>query len=220
VTFGLDAPADFSARNVAASLEHNAPRLEFDLVSPAGQVRVVLGLAGLHNLRNALGAAAAAEAAGASLDDVAAGLAAMKPVRGRLEFKPAIKGAMIVDDSYNANPGSLKAGLDAFRTFAGARWLVLGDMMELGPSADELHREIGAYARESGVERLLAVGQRARSAADAFGPGAAWFETVEDLIDEARRTLRSDVAVLVKGSRANRLERVTQALAPEPNEAL
>ena len=123
-----------------------------------------------------------------------------------------------MDDSYNANPGSLKAGLDAFRSFAGARWLVLGDMMELGKAADELHREIGAYARESGVERLLAIGQRARGAADAFGPGGEWFEKVEDLIAEARRSLRPDVAVLVKGSRANRLERVTQALAPESSE--
>jgi UDP-N-acetylmuramoyl-tripeptide--D-alanyl-D-alanine ligase len=219
-TFGLDAPADYSARNVKASLEQHAPKLEFDLVTAAGQVRVELALAGLHNLRNALGAAAAAQAAGASLDDVAGGLAAMKPVRGRLEFKPAMKGAVLVDDSYNANPGSLKAGLDAFRSFAGARWLVLGDMMELGSAADELHREIGAYARETGVERLLAIGPRAKGAAAAFGRGGAWFETIDDLIEEARRTLRPDVAVLVKGSRANRLERVTQALASEPKEAL
>jgi UDP-N-acetylmuramoyl-tripeptide--D-alanyl-D-alanine ligase len=219
-TFGLDAAADYSARNVKSSLEQHAPKLEFDLVAATGEVRVELALAGLHNLRNALGAAAAAQTAGASLDDVAAGLAVMKPVRGRLEFRPAMKGAVLVDDSYNANPGSLKAGLDAFQSFAGARWLVLGDMMELGSAADELHREIGAYARETGVERLLAVGPRSKGAAAAFGPGGAWFETIEDLIDDARRTLRSDVAVLVKGSRANRLERVTQALASEPNEAL
>jgi UDP-N-acetylmuramoyl-tripeptide--D-alanyl-D-alanine ligase len=173
----------------------------------------------MHNLRNALGAAAAAQAAGASLGDVAAGLGAVRPVKGRLEFRPAVNGAVLVDDSYNANPGSLKAGLDAFRSFAGARWLVLGDMMELGTAADELHREIGAYARESGVERLLAVGPRAKRAADEFGPGGAWFENVEDLITEARRSLRADVAVLVKGSRATRLERVAQALAPETSEA-
>ena len=90
--------------------------------------------------------------------------------------------------------------------------------VELGSAADELHREIGAYARESGVERLLAFGPRAKWAAEAFGAGAAWFENVEDLIAEARRSLRNDVAVLVKGSRANRLERVTQALAPESSE--
>jgi UDP-N-acetylmuramoyl-tripeptide--D-alanyl-D-alanine ligase len=218
VTFGLE-HADYAAREVRSSLEQGAPRLEFELVAPAGTIGVELALAGIHNLRNALGAAAAAQAAGASLDEVAAGLAAVRPVKGRLEFRPAVNGAVLVDDSYNANPGSLKAGLDAFRSFAGARWLVLGDMMELGSAADDLHREIGAYARESGVERLLAVGSRAKRAADAFGPGAAWFESVEDLITEARRSLRADVAVLVKGSRANRLERVTQALAPETNEA-
>ena len=217
-TFGLEV-GDYSARRIGSSLRDGAPRLEFELLAPGGTVRVELALAGMHNLRNALGAAAAAQAAGASLDDVAAGLGAVRPVKGRLEFRPAVNGAVLVDDSYNANPGSLKAGLDAFQSFAGARWLVLGDMMELGSAADELHREIGAYARQSGVERLLAVGPRAKRAADEFGPGGAWFETVEDLINEARRSLRSDVAVLVKGSRANRLERVAQALAPETNEA-
>ena len=218
VTFGLDA-ADYAARKVRSSLELGVPRLEFDLVAPGGTARVELALAGMHNLRNALGAAAAAQAAGASLEEVAAGLRAVRPVKGRLEFRPAVNGAVLVDDSYNANPGSLKAGLDAFRSFAGSRWLVLGDMMELGTAAEDLHREIGAYARESGVERLLAVGPRAKRAADEFGAGGAWFESVEDLITEARRSLRADVAVLVKGSRANRLERVTQALAPESNEA-
>ena len=178
-TFGLEV-GDYSARSIGSSLRDGAPRLEFELVAPGGTVRVELALAGMHNLRNALGAAAAAQAAGASLDDVAAGLGAVRPVKGRLEFRPAVNGAVLVDDSYNANPGSLKAGLDAFQAFAGARWLVLGDMMELGSAADELHREIGAYARQSGVERLLAVGPRAKRAADEFGPGGAWFETVED----------------------------------------
>jgi UDP-N-acetylmuramoyl-tripeptide--D-alanyl-D-alanine ligase len=218
VTFGLEPDAEFSARNVVSSVDQTGPVLTFDVIAPGGTVPVRLALAGLHNLRNALGAAAAAQAAGASLEDVAAGLSSVKPVKGRLEFRPAVNGAVLVDDSYNANPGSLKAGLDAFRSFAGARWLVLGDMMELGPASDDLHREIGVYARETGVERLLAVGQRARGAAEAFGPGAAWFENVDDLINEARQTLRSDVAVLVKGSRANRLERVAQALAPASTE--
>ena len=99
----------------------------------------------------------------------------MKTVAGRLELKPAINGAFLVDDSYNANPSSLKAGLDAFRSFGGARWLVLGEMRELGDSADELHAEVGRYARQAGIERLLAVGERSRFAVEAFGPGAQWF---------------------------------------------
>lgn len=219
VTFGIEQPADFTARHVVTSMEPAGPRLECDLVSPMGVERVRLAVAGLHNLRNALGAAAAAHAAGASLLDIAAGVAAVKPVKGRLEFRPAISGALLVDDSYNANPGSVRAGLDAFRAFNGARWLVLGDMMELGSAADELHAEIGRYAKESGIDRLLAFGPRSRFAADAFGPGGAWFENIDDLIAEARRSLVSDVAVLVKGSRASRLERVTAALAGLQDEA-
>ena len=118
----------------------------------------------------------------------------------------------MVDDSYNANPSSLKAGLDAFRSFTGARWLVLGEMKELGDSSDELHAEVGRYARQAGVERVLAVGERARYAVEAFGEGAEWFTDVDALIQAAQSSLRSGVAVLIKGSRANRLERVAAAL--------
>ncbi len=219
LTFGVDEPADFTVRHIATTIESKGPRQQFDLISPAGTARVCLELAGLHNLRNALGAAAAAYAAGADLSDIAVGLAAVKPVKGRLEFRRAINGALLVDDSYNANPASVRAGLDIFRNVTGARWLVLGDMMELGAAADQLHAEIGRYAKEAGIERLLAVGPKSRFAVDAFGPGGAWFEDVDALIDAARRSLGPDVAVLVKGSRANRLERVTAALARRPTEA-
>jgi UDP-N-acetylmuramoyl-tripeptide--D-alanyl-D-alanine ligase len=220
VTFGVHPEADYTARHVVASMQPNGPRLEFELVTPIGTDRVGLDLAGVHNLQNALAAAAAAHAAGAGLDDIVLGLAGVRPVKGRLEFRPAVNGALLVDDSYNANPGSLRAGLDAFRTFNGARWLVLGDMMELGSVSDQLHAEIGRYARESGIERLLAFGPKSRFAADAFGAGGAWFENIDDLIAEARRSLTSDVAVLVKGSRVNRLERVTAALTRAQGEAL
>jgi UDP-N-acetylmuramoyl-tripeptide--D-alanyl-D-alanine ligase len=216
-TFGFEQPAHFTAHKVNAMSDAAGFRIEFDLVTPEGTRPATLALAGLHNLRNALGAAAVAHAAGASLDDIVEGLAAMKTVAGRLELKPAIKGAFIVDDSYNANPSSLKAGLDAFRSFGGARWLVLGEMKELGDSADELHAEVGRYAREAGVERLLAVGERARFAVDAFGPGAQWFADLDALIAEASRTIGVGIAVLIKGSRANKLERVAEALAAMPS---
>jgi UDP-N-acetylmuramoyl-tripeptide--D-alanyl-D-alanine ligase len=213
LTFGVEQPADFTAQHIVTSIESNGPRQQFDLVSPVGTESVRLDLAGLHNLRNALGAAAAAHAAGADLSDIAAGLAAVRPVKGRLEFRRAVNGALLVDDSYNANPASVRAGLDTFRGAAGARWLVLGDMMELGSGADQLHAEIGRYAREAGIERLLAFGPKSRFAVDAFGAGGTWFEDIDELIAEARRSLVPDVVVLVKGSRANRLERVTAALA-------
>jgi UDP-N-acetylmuramoyl-tripeptide--D-alanyl-D-alanine ligase len=219
LTFGFEQPADFMAHKVHQVSDTQGFRIDFDLVTPAGTRAATIGLAGLHNLRNALGAAAVAYAVGATLDQIVAGLAAMKTVAGRLELKAAINGAFLVDDSYNANPGSLKAGIDALAGFGGKRWLILGDMLELGASADELHAEVGRYARQAGIERLLAVGRHSHFAVEAFGPGAQWFADADALIEEARRSLSAGVAVLIKGSRANRLERVSAALAAAPSQA-
>lgn len=219
LTFGFEQPADFTAHKVQSADETHGFRIDFDLVTPGGTKAATLGLAGLHNLRNALGAAAVASAAGATLDQIATGLADMRPVAGRLELKPAINGAFLVDDSYNANPSSLKAGLDAFRGFSGKRWLVLGDMLELGDSANELHAEVGRYARQAGIERVLAIGKHSHFAVEAFGRGAQWFADVDALIAEARSSLHAGVAVLIKGSRANRLERVSAVLAAAPPKA-
>lgn len=216
-TFGFEQPADFMAHKVRESGDANGFRIEFDLVTPLGTQAAVLNLGGLHNLRNALGAAAVAAAAGANLDEIVAGLAAMKPVSGRLELKAAINGAFLVDDSYNANPSSLKAGLDAFRNFGGARWLVLGQMNELGDSADELHAEVGRYARQAGIARMLAIGDRTKHAVSAFGKDAKWFDSIESLIADLRGSLTSGTAVLIKGSRSNRLERVSAAIAANPS---
>jgi UDP-N-acetylmuramoyl-tripeptide--D-alanyl-D-alanine ligase len=216
LTFGFEQPADFMAHKVR---EINSPagfRIEFDLVTPDGTLPATLPLAGLHNLRNALGAAAAACAAGTAVEQIVKGLAAMKTVAGRLELKPAINGAFIVDDSYNANPSSLKAGLDAMRSFAGTRWLVLGEMKELGDASDELHAEVGRYARQAGIERLLAIGEGSRFSVEAFGRGGQWFADIDALIRDAKASLTPGVAVLIKGSRANRLERVSAALSAGP----
>lgn len=212
LTFGFEQPADFMAHNVRTADEVDF-RIDFDLATPEGSRAATLSLAGLHNLRNALGAAAAAYAAGASLDDIVAGLAAMRAVAGRLELKPAINGAFLVDDSYNANPSSLKAGIDAFHRFSGPRWLVLGEMKELGESSIGLHAEVGRYARAAGMERLFAFGEHARYAAEAFGEGAQWFDDLDALTDAVRQTLAPGTAILIKGSRANRLERVAAALS-------
>lgn len=217
LTFGFEQQADFMAHKVQASSDANGFKIDFELVTPAGTQPATLGLAGLHNLRNALGAAAVAHAAGASLQQIVSGLAAMRAVAGRLELKPAINGAFLVDDSYNANPSSLKAGLDALRSFGGARWLVLGDMKELGDSSNELHAEVGRYAKQVGVQRLLAIGPSSHFAVEAFGRGAQWFADIDALIGEARSTLAPGIAVLIKGSRANRLERVAAALAVSPS---
>ncbi|MBC7984450.1 MAG: UDP-N-acetylmuramoyl-tripeptide--D-alanyl-D-alanine ligase, partial [Candidatus Obscuribacterales bacterium] len=199
--------------NVRGRAATSGFNFEFDLVTPLGTRATTLALAGEHNLRNALGAAAAAYAAGATVDQIVDGLGAMRAVAGRLELKPAIHGAFLIDDSYNANPSSLRAGLDTLQSLGGRRWLVLGDMLELGTGADELHSQIGAYARETGIEHLWAIGPRSKFAVKAFGKGGMWFDSIEELITAVQSALAPSVTVLIKGSRANKLERVAGALS-------
>jgi UDP-N-acetylmuramoyl-tripeptide--D-alanyl-D-alanine ligase len=212
ITFGMRERADFAAVNVRARTADAAPALEFELVCPLGRRQVPLALAGEHNVMNALAAAAAAHAAGATLDAIADGLAGMRAVAGRLEFKALAAGGRLIDDSYNANPASVRAGLRALTALPDEHWLVLGEMRELGEESARLHADIGDFARECGVKRLFAVGDEARHAVETFGAGATWFAVVEDLIESLRGEVRSGVTVLVKGSRSNRLERVAIAL--------
>ncbi|MCC6170844.1 MAG: UDP-N-acetylmuramoyl-tripeptide--D-alanyl-D-alanine ligase [Gammaproteobacteria bacterium] len=214
VGFGLDAAADFRAVEVATSVGADGFRTRFALISPQGRASVELRLAGMHNVGNALGAAAAAVSAGASLEQVAAGLGAMRPVPGRLNFRTARSGAWVIDDSYNANPSSMLAGIDVLADLDGRRWLVIGDMAELGEFAADSHAEIGRYARERGIERLYATGTLAGIAVERFGAGARWFPDGESLARTLDAELEAGVRVLVKGSRVNRLERVVETIAP------
>jgi len=219
LTFGIEQPADFTARQVVAGHSGDAFETHFELHTPQGVAAVTLHLAGPHNLCNALGAAAAAHAAGATLADIQAGLNAMRPVGGRLQPKAAIRGAALIDDSYNANPNSVRAGLDALQSLGGRRWLIFGEMRELGPDAVRLHTEVGAYARDAGVERLLAVGKHAQHTVTAFGAGAEWFASLDELIAVVQSSIAPGITVLIKGSRGNRLERAAAALAAESGAA-
>ena len=212
-TFGIDQPADFTASKVLAHHDESGFHTRFELIAPTGACGVSLQLAGIHNLRNALAAAAAAYAAGATLEQIQAGLDAMRPVGGRLQPRPALQGAFMIDDSYNANPNSVRAGIDALRSRGGRRWLIFGDMLELGQGSAALHTEIGVYAKDAGVERLLAIGKDAQHSVNAFGAGAQWFSSLEELIESAKASLEPGVTVLIKGSRGNRLERAVTALS-------
>jgi UDP-N-acetylmuramoyl-tripeptide--D-alanyl-D-alanine ligase len=211
-TFGVVQPADFSATDMHTEISPSGFVTRFTLRAPAGTMPIELHLAGGHNVLNALCAAAAAAAAGASLDAVRAGLATMRPVPGRLQFKTAPSGAWIVDDSYNANPSSMKAGIEVLASVDARRWLVMGDMGELGSFADASHGEIGRFARNHRIDRLFATGPLSRLAVEAFGPGAEWFADTEALARSVNAELTREVCVLVKGSRMNRLERVVEAL--------
>jgi UDP-N-acetylmuramoyl-tripeptide--D-alanyl-D-alanine ligase len=211
-SFGTSAHAQYRASGIRESLDDAGFSLEFDLTTPVGTVAVRLGLGGQHNVVNAAGAAAAAMSAGASLEQVVAGLASVRPVPGRLQPRRTRHGARLIDDSYNANPSSVRAGIDVLVGLGGKPWLVFADMGELGAHAHASHVEIGEYARQKGVERLFATGKLATLSAEAFGKGAAWFPDTESLARALDGALQADVCVLVKGSRSNRLERVVTAL--------
>ena len=184
------------------------------LHTPAGSVSVALRLAGAHNVKNALAATACALAAGAPLEAVKRGLEAFEPVKGRSQMKAAtLRGARValVDDTYNANPDSVRAAIEVLAAMPAPRLLLLGDMGEVGDRGPAFHAEVGAYARERGIEHLWCAGAQSAAAADAFGSGARHFESVPALI-AARAGLPAAASLLVKGSRFMAMERVVQAL--------
>lgn len=208
VVFGLDHEADVSAR-----WQGDIDASDIQLSTPRGSMETRIALPGRHNVMNALAAAAAALAAGIDVEVIAAGLADVQPVRGRWQALSGIAGARIINDTYNANPASLEAGLALLSKGAGEPWLVLGDMGELGDTGKELHEKMGKAARRAGVQRLFTLGELAGLAAEAFGDGASAFADVDALIVALRDALHADAIVLVKGSRAMRMERVVEALS-------
>ncbi len=185
-------------------------------LTPAGAAEFTLHAAGAHNVRNALAAVAAALAAGAPMSAIAQGLESFRPVAGRsrlLTWQRAAERVTLVDDSYNANPDSVRAAVDLLVALPGPHWLVLGDMGEVGTKGPEFHTEVGAYAHAQGIERLWTVGLLGVHAARAFGSAARHFDSVEVLLAELPRAPRC-ASALVKGSRFMRMERVVAALAP------
>jgi UDP-N-acetylmuramoyl-tripeptide--D-alanyl-D-alanine ligase len=176
-------------------------------LGPAATVRP----SGAHNVSNALAAAACAHAAGVPVATIAKGLEAVKPYTGRMQTRRALSGATLIDDSYNANPDSVRAAIDVLAACAAPTVLVLGDMGEVGAQGPLFHREIGAYARERGIGALYALGDASREAVSAFGQGARHFASPEHL----QAALPAAGTVLVKGSRFMRMERVVAALTGE-----
>lgn len=213
MTFGLDVAAD-----VSADYQLKADSSEIALKTPRGTATLQLAVPGLHNVRNALAATAAALAMGTSLEAIVAGLQAYGGVKGRLQRKPGKQGASIIDDTYNANPASMRAAIDVLAACPGKRVLVLGDMGELGADAAAMHREIGAYARKAGLETLLVLGELAKEMAAGFGNGARHFESPEALAEVLAKQLSADTTVLVKGSRFMRMERVVNLLLADDND--
>ncbi len=206
--FGLDAKADITADDVALAAEGS----EFELRLPGAHAHVRLPLPGRHNVANALAAAALAQAAGADPAAIVAGLEDAKAVAGRLRRRISPAGWVVFDDSYNANPGSALAAVATLALQPGERWLVLGDMAELGPDAPALHARIGKATRDQGIARLYTVGALAEHAARAFGDEARSFAGQAGLITALQADLHAGVSVLVKGSHSSHMDHVVAAL--------
>jgi UDP-N-acetylmuramoyl-tripeptide--D-alanyl-D-alanine ligase len=181
------------------------------VATPVGEIDVNLPVPGEHNVHNALAATAAALAIGVPAAAIKAGLEAFAPVAGRGVRRTLPNGALLIDDSYNANPDSVRAAIDLLAQLPAPRVLVLGDMGEVGNDGPAFHREVGAYARERGIDTLLALGDATRDSVAAFGAGAQHFEALEPLVT-AVQAAGADASLLVKGSRFMRMERVVAAL--------
>ena len=213
--YGLDHPADIGADII----EQRADGSRFVLSTPHGDAEVTLPLPGRHNIANALAAAAIALALDVPMDTIVAGLEQVSGVAGRLRREVMAGGWTLIDDSYNANPSSMAAAIDTLLLADGERWLVLGDMAELGPEARALHSGIGERARERGVERLFAVGPLGVATVEAFGAQGEHFNDKPALIAALQAQLHAGVTCLVKGSRSAGMEQVVAALGGHPGHA-
>lgn len=209
ITYGFDPNADLQAAKVSCDAlgRHGFTPVWRGQALP----RVQLGLAGRHNVANALAASAAALALSDSSAGAIARLEGFDGVPGRLQVLDGPSGGRLLDDSYNANPGAVMAAMDTLMTFAGPHWVALGAMGELGVESARLHADVGHYAQALGVEMLLTVGDEAQPASQAF-VGGRHFESLDALIDTLSKALPEGATLLIKGSRCARMERVVAAL--------
>jgi UDP-N-acetylmuramoyl-tripeptide--D-alanyl-D-alanine ligase len=210
LTFSMTDPsADIHAENIVVAAQQPS---HFSLCIGDQYTTITLSLAGLHNVRNALAAAALASACGCAPAAIAKGLRLMQAVAGRMQQREGHAGAVVYDDSYNANPGSAKAAIDALAQSDGQRILVLGDMGELGDDAIKLHAEVGHYAKVKGIDALYAVGPLSAHVCEAFGENAYWFSQQAELVRALVPALNSTATCVVKGSRSARMEVVVAAI--------
>lgn len=206
-TFGIEQAAD-----VRAVLHQHGLETLLELTAPEGDTEFRLAVPGRHNARNAVAAAAACLAAGVPLAAVVAGLERFSGVKGRLQVRAGREGAVVLDDTYNANPDSVRAGIKVLAATIGRKILVLGDMGEIGEASGQYHDEIGGYAKSQGVDLLFAIGDACQQAVRNFGEGARHFTDIEKLIAAVNKEMGPETTVLVKGSRFMKMERVADAI--------
>jgi UDP-N-acetylmuramoyl-tripeptide--D-alanyl-D-alanine ligase len=211
VSFGLTETADIYAKDISSSLTNRGFTTSFTLQADSESLGIKLGLAGVHNVRNALAAAAASLQLGFTLAEIKQGLENVKPVTGRMQPVLGRKGNTVIDDTYNANPASLQAALSALNPQEN-NWLILGAFAELGPDSIAIHSEMGNLIKSMPVSRLFATGELTKSTVAAFGDGAAFFENQQQLIQALNQELTGSETLLIKGSRSQKMENVVAAL--------
>ena len=212
LSFGLKSKAD-----VSAEVKMNGDgRQQIQLQTPVGEIEFFLDLLGEHNVRNALAASAVAIALNIPLKFIAQAFKKFGGVVGRLTRCAGFNDALVIDDTYNANPDSMKAAIDVLATQIGTKIMVMGDMAELGESESSLHAEIGTYAKQNGVEMLYTLGKNSQMAARAFGCNAQAFNSIEQLVNAVKKNMNDHSVVLIKGSRFMKMERVVNAIVQHP----
>jgi UDP-N-acetylmuramoyl-tripeptide--D-alanyl-D-alanine ligase len=216
ITFGLNKPAD-----VAAEYAVLDGAMQIRLTTPEGLLEFNLSALGKHNVSNALAASAVAVALGVANESIAQGLSQFDGVKGRLHLYAGYQQAVVIDDTYNANPDSMKAAIDvlAQQDSAGHKKLifVMGDMAELGNESNGMHAEIGQYAKKSKVSMLFTFGNLSKLASEAFGEDSRHFNSLETLVASVKAEMQKDTCVLVKGSRSMKMERVVEAIVNDKN---
>jgi UDP-N-acetylmuramoyl-tripeptide--D-alanyl-D-alanine ligase len=213
----LDFALHTDASQIEAAVTGKLVGATLTINTPQGALEVALQVLGEHNARNALAATAAAIAANVSLDAVKRGLEAFEPVKGRLQVKRAvlkpIEGATVIDDTYNSNPDSMRAAIDALASQPSPRVLVMGDMGEVGDQGPAFHREVGTYAAQRGIDVLYALGDASIDSSKVFGPAGQHFTDITSLIAALTGAgFGPDATFLVKGSRFMQMERVVDAV--------
>ncbi len=215
ITFGLDKTADVTAKEIAFSAANKKFITGFTLLTEQGEINIQLGLAGQHNVINALAAAASCLSLGAELQQIKQGLEAMQAVTGRLQALVGKQDVLVIDDTYNANPSSVKAAVDVLMQCKGEPWFVLGALAEMGDESIKKHEELGELIKSMNVVRLLTIGSDAQSTSDTFGKGATFFNSQQQLIDYLDQQLKGNETVLVKGSRSQKMENIVASLVSD-----
>lgn len=212
ISFGLSQTADVRADNISTLVHEQQFKTHFNLSIAGKNLPISLALAGKHNVKNALAASAACFALGMSLAQIQTGLQQVTAVNGRLQLFATEAGTTLINDTYNANPSSLAVALDVLKQCLGEPWVALGAFGELGAASKEIHSDMGKQIKNAGVQRLFATGAMAENTVQAYGEGGTYFDSKEDLIAALRKEVSSSQVLLVKGSRAQKMEAVVNAL--------